>query len=42
MYEDCEAQLTTREGNSENVKVGLHQGSAIIPLLFIISPVRNT
>ena len=29
---------TTREGNTEyfNVKVGLHQGTAISPLLFII------
>ena len=38
MYEDCETQVTTREGNTEyfNVKVGLHQGSAISPLLVII------
>ena len=38
MYEDCETKVTTREGNTEyfNVKVGLHQGSAISPLLFII------
>ena len=38
MYENCETQVTTREGNIEyfNVKVGLHQGSAISPLLFII------
>ena len=38
MYEDCQTQETTREGNTEyfNVKVGLHQGSAISPLLFII------
>ena len=38
MYEDCETQVTTREGNSAcfNVKMGLHQGSAISPLLFII------
>ena len=38
MYEDCRTQSTTREGNTEyvNVKVGLHQGSAISPLLFII------
>ena len=38
MYEDCQIQVTTREGNTEyfNVKVGLHQGSAISPLLFII------
>ena len=35
---DCQTQVTTREGNTEyfNVKVGLHQGSAISPLLFII------
>ena len=40
MYEDCETQKTTREGNTEyryfKVKVGLHQGSAISPLLFFI------
>ena len=38
MYEDCETQETTREGNTEyfNVKVGLHQGLEISPLLFII------
>ena len=38
MYEDCETQVKTREGNTEyfNLKVGLHQGSAISPLLFII------
>ena len=38
MYEDCQTQVTTREGNTEyfKVKVGLHQGSAIRPLLFII------
>ena len=38
MYEDCQTQVTTREGNTEyfNVKVGLHHGSAISPLLFII------
>ena len=37
MYEDCQIQVTTREGNTDyfNVKVGLHQGSAISPLLFI-------
>ena len=38
IQEDCHTQVTTREGNTEhfNVKVGLHQGSAISPLLFII------
>ena len=38
MYEDCQTQVTTKEGNTEyfNMKVGLHQGSAISPLLFII------
>ena len=38
MYEDFETQISTREGNIEyfNVKAGLHQGSAISPLLFII------
>ena len=38
MYENCETQVSTREGNTEyfNVKVGLHQGSAICPLLFFI------
>ena len=37
MYEDCETQVTTSEGNTEyfKVKVGLHHGSAISPLLFI-------
>ena len=32
MYGDCQTQVTTREGNTEyfNVKVGLHQGSAIM------------
>ena len=38
MHEDCKTQVTTREGNTEyfNVKVGLHQGSAISSLLFVI------
>ena len=38
MYEDCQTQVMTREGNTEyfNVKVGLHQGSAISTILFII------
>ena len=38
MYEDCQTQVTTREGNTEyfNVNVGLRQGSTISPLLFII------
>ena len=38
MYEDCDTQVATRAGNTEyfKVKVGLHQGSAIIPLPFII------
>ena len=38
MYEDCQTQVTTREGNTEyfDVKVGLYQGSAISSLLFII------
>ena len=39
MYDDCQTQVTTREGNTEYVdlkEVGLHQGSAISPLLFII------
>ena len=38
MYEYFRTQLTSREGNTEysNVKVGLHHGSAISPLLFII------
>ena len=41
MYEDCQTQVMTREGNTEyfNVKVGLHQGSAISLLLFIISEI---
>ena len=39
MHEDFETPVTTREGNKEyfNVKVGLHQGSAISHLLFIIT-----
>ena len=38
MDEDCQTQLPTRERNTEyfKVKVGLHQGSAISLLLFII------
>ncbi len=38
MYADCQTQVTTKEGNTQyfNVNVGLHQGSAISPLLFII------
>ena len=38
MHEHCQTQVTTRERNIEyfNVKVGLHQRSAISPLLFII------
>ena len=39
MYEDCQTQAKTRGGNAAeyfNVKVGLHQGSAISPLLLII------
>ena len=38
MYEDFQTQVTTREENTEyfDVKVGLHQRSAINPLLFII------
>ena len=38
MNEDCQTQVTIREGNTEyfKVKVRLHQGSAISPLLFII------
>ena len=44
MYEDCQTQVTTREGNTEyfNVKVGLHQRSAISPLLFIVIKVYKT
>ena len=38
MYENCQTQVTTREENTEyfDMKVGLHQGSASSPLLFII------
>ena len=38
MYEDCQTQVTTREGNTEyfDVKVGLRQGSAISSQSFII------
>ena len=38
MHEDCQTQVTTREGNTEyfNVKGELHQGSAISPLFFVV------
>ena len=38
MYENCLTHVSTREGNTEyfDVKVGLHQGSAISPLHIII------
>ena len=38
MHEDCQTQVTTREGNTECfiVKEGLHRGSATSPLLFVI------
>ena len=38
MYNDCETLLSTRTGDTEcfHVGVGLHQGSALSPLLFIL------
>ena len=37
MYNDCETLVSTRTGDTEyfHVGVGLHQGSALSPLLFI-------
>ena len=38
MYNDCETLVSTRTGDTEyfHVGVGLHQGSALSPLLFIL------
>ena len=38
MYNDCETLVSTRPGDKEyfHVRVGLHQGSAISPFLFIL------
>ena len=38
MYYDCETVVSTRAGDTEyfHVGVGLHQGSALSPLLFIL------
>ena len=38
MYIDCETLVSTRAGDTEyfQVRVGLHQGSALSPLLFIL------
>jgi len=38
MYEGAQTVVRTREGDSKafNVKVGLHQGSVLSPLLFVI------
>ena len=38
MYEGAQAVVRTTEGDSKtfNVKVGLHQGSVLSPLLFVI------
>ena len=38
MYEDATTKvwLNGREGNASSVKVGVHQGSVLSPLLFII------
>ena len=40
MCEDCQTQVTTREGNVDyvDVKVDLHQGSASCPLFIITLP----
>ena len=39
MYNDCETLVSTRTGDTEyfHVEVGLHQGSALSPLLFILT-----
>ena len=38
MYEGAQTVVRTTEGDSKafNMKVGLHQGSALSPLLFVI------
>ena len=38
IYNDCETLISTRAGDVEyfKVRVGLHQGSALSPLLFIL------
>ena len=38
MYEDAQTVVRTTEGDSKafNVKVGLHNGSLLSPLLFVI------
>ena len=38
MYNDCETLVSTRTGDTEyfHVRVGLHHGSALSPLLFIL------
>ena len=38
MYNDCDTLVSTRAGDTEyfQVRVGLHQGSALSPLLFIL------
>ena len=36
MYQDCHTKVTTRERNTEYFEVGVHHGSTISPLLFII------
>ena len=38
MYKSCKTQVVTQKGETEYfaIEVGLHQGSALSPLLFII------
>ncbi len=38
MYNECETLVSTRAGDTEyfQIRVGLHQGSALSPLLFIL------
>ena len=38
MYNDCETLVSTRAGDTEyfHARVGLYQGSALSPLLFIL------
>ena len=42
MYEGAQTVVRTTEGDSKafNVKVGLHQGSVLSPLLFVIVMVQ--
>ena len=43
VYKDCETLVSTRAGDTDyfHIGVGLHQGSALRPLLFILIMVRH-